>query len=399
MNKKKYYSIFNNRFFYLLLLIPIFEPDIFKSFSATDNLFIILKFIVLIILGIRYFTLKKCGRFSLYTTLYCAGLILVTVVNNQDLFFVIKKTIECILVSMLLEIGFYYNGTLTCKWIFNYLFFLVLIDLILFIIFPKGLLEANMNSTNYKMYFLGIKNGMINWMVLGAILGLVYYTSSANTKFLKKIYFFFFLAMISILFTGSTTGILTFTIFLAYYFCSKFFKFRLSLGRVIPILVLMYLAIIVFRVQNYIPKVFFDLFGKDTSFSGRDNLWNFAWLYFRQRPIFGNGLREISLINFYGRSFSAHNFILELLMDGGVFQFSLFIIILVVLILKIRKCKYQVLKNHLTMSFILFFITSLVGANIYAYHWFAVWTIIYTSELFDQEIRNKVQYLNIYEKK
>ncbi len=378
-------TVFKNKLLYTLLLVPIFEPDFFKEIAVLDYLFIALKFLVLVIVAVKYVCLKKVGKFSYWIALYCGGLILVTAVNGQDIFFAVKKIIECFLVAMLLEIGVYYNGKKAMKWIFDYLFFLMVVNLLLIVPFPNGLLAANYSSENYKLFFLCIKNGMINWMALEFVLGQIYLSYTADRIFEKKFAVFLIIATITMIYTGSSTGIIIFAVLLLYYFISKIHEFNFSLGKIMPWLVAGYLAIIVFRVQKHLNDLFMVLFGKDASFSGRDNLWDHAIYYFKQSPLFGNGLREQSLINIYGRSYTSHNFILELLMTGGIFQLIIFFIIVFVLIRRIQKCTYKQIKNHLTIAFVVFFISGLVGANLYGYHWFAMLTLIYSAPVFNME--------------
>lgn len=55
---------------------------------------------------------------------------------------------------------------------------------------PNGLVAANYDSTNYKMFFLCIKNGMINWMALAAIAGVVYLSCEPDHKFNRRYNFF-----------------------------------------------------------------------------------------------------------------------------------------------------------------------------------------------------------------
>ena len=106
-------SIFQNKIFITALFVAILEPDIFKNYYATDVLFTGLKFLMLVVVSVKYFSLvnlKKRGNFSIWIFAYCAGLILTTFINDQDTWYAIKKLIECFLISMAFETGTYYNG-------------------------------------------------------------------------------------------------------------------------------------------------------------------------------------------------------------------------------------------------------------------------------------------------
>ena len=384
-------SIFQNKIFITALFVAILEPDIFKNYYATDVLFTGLKFLMLVVVSVKYFSLvnlKKRGNFSIWIFAYCAGLILTTFINDQDTWYAIKKLIECFLISMAFETGTYYNGKKFLKWLFDYLLILIVINALLIIPFPNGLVAAKYDSANYKMFFLCIKNGMINWMSLTAIAGVVYLSCEPNAKFNRRYNLFLLVAYITIIYTASSTGIILFSLYLIYYIISKVYDFKLSLSKVMPILIIVYFGVIILGWQNNLPKIFLSLFGKDASFSGRDNLWNNAIYYFLNSPIWGNGIRENSLINFYGRSYTSHNFFLELLMDGGIFQLCIFAAVIIVLILQISKCNDNDIKNHLTIAFVLFFLSGLTEAHVYQNLWFGVLTLIYMAPKFDIEVTN-----------
>lgn len=383
ISTKKHSSIlFNKDIFYLLLLIPIFEPDIFKSFTWSDNLFIIMKFLVLVVVGYKYCTLINVGKFSYYIILYCSIFILSTIVNEQDLMYTIKKIIECIVVSMLIEVGIYYKGIKMIKILFEYLLLLTFVNVILFIPFPKGLLTANQDSENYKMYFLCIKNGMINWMILGAVSGIICRIKYKSREFNRKYNIFLILATISIFYTKSSTGIIIWTLFLIFFLMFRVYKYKLNLKNIILILIILYIGIVFFRIQEYFNDLFILVFNKDASLTGRTNLWDYAIMYIKESPIIGYGIRENSIINFYGRSYTSHNFALELLLSGGIIQLIVFFIIIIVLVKSIDKCQSQILKSYMTFAFVLFFIATLVGAPIYNTHWISLWVIIYYTRKF-----------------
>ncbi|MFI3214117.1 MAG: O-antigen ligase family protein [Eubacteriales bacterium] len=390
MNIKK--SIFQNKYIYILLLIPIFEPDVFKEILITDIIFITFKAIVLIVVGLKYFMIlntKKRGCFAIWIGIYCLGLILTTAINSQDVFYAFKKLIECFLVCMLLEVGLYYNGTKVLRWIFNYLFILITINTILIVPFPDGLLEEYTDTVNYKVFFLGIKNSMINWVALTFIMGLLYMECTKDIHFQKRYICFLFIATCSVFFTGSSTGIIILILFITYYISLYIHKYNLSIKKIIPVLVVAFLSIIIFRVQNNFTYLFDFLFGKDASFSGRDMLWDAALSYIPEKLIFGYGIRENSVINFYGRSYTSHNLVLEILLDGGIFQLLILLLIIYVLVKRISICQSKQIKNHLTIGFILFFIAGIGGSLIYAYHWYAVCTLIYSTQIYNKEIQKR----------
>lgn len=362
-------------------LLSIFEPDVFKSYAITDNIFMVMKLVTLAIVGVKYIKIvkKTIPKFSIWLLLYVAAIILVNCINNQPIFFVIKKFVECILACMLVEIIVYEDPVNGYKKMFNFFFVFFLINLLLMIPFPKGMVAENMESTNYKVYFLGIKNSMLNWSIIPCSLGAIINTLEQNRTFKTKYFIFLIICLVTIVYTRSSTGIVLFLLWFIYYLISPKLSFKFSLKKVMPLLVLIYIGVVFFRVLDKINPILLYLFGKDATFSGRTNLWATAINYFKERPIIGYGLREESIITFYGRSYTSHNLFLEILITGGIFLFCVWIFILLVLMKKNSLILNREIKNHTSMVFVLYFIACLFGGSIYQYRWMAMLDIIYIS--------------------
>lgn len=376
MDKK---SIFSSKFIYYLLIFPIIEPDYFKYYEFTDNIFIGLKFLVLLTVTI-YMILyrRRIPLFSKHLLLYILGFFLVTLINKQDLFYVLKKFIEIFLIVLIFEIGYSNIKNKILIVFFKYLFILIVINFLLLIIFPNGLVLELMSSDNYKMYFLSIKNGLINWIGLEFIIGLILLTIDKKNKTFKTAFHIFILISIYTIFvTGSSTGIIILSILLFYYLINNKINFSISIKSILPMLIIFFILIVFFRIGDYFSPIFEFLFNKDSTFTGRTNLWDQSLIIFSNNPVFGTGIREISLINYYGRSFTSHNLVLEILMTGGIFQLLFFFDIIYVITKGNNNIMNYKLKNTLTFAFVVFYLSTIGGSALFVYQWYLIWVIIY----------------------
>lgn len=89
--------------------------------------------------------------------------------------------------------------------------------------------------------------------------------------------------------------------------------------------------------------------------NGRDGLAELAWHGFLENPILGNGLDQFA-VNYPGTSYS-HNFILQILYDGGI----ILMLLMLPIFIKMRNVAKRFTKEEL-IAFFLIFYTSVPGA-------------------------------------
>lgn len=373
-------SPFKSSWFYLVLLIPILQPDYFKEISYFDNIYLFAKLIVFLLVSIKYLNTKKVPRFSMLLLLLFIPMYISTYIIGEPVFYAVKKTIETVLISMVIELGLYYKGIDFIKKFFKLMYFLVLINFILLLVFPNGLIETNMDSQNYKSYFLSIKNGMISWMILASCLGLILYSYYKTKK--EKILLASLLIIITItmILIKSSTGLIGWFILIMY----LLFVYRKSLDKYVSmrnlfiLFILLFLSVVILNIQDYFSFIFELLFNKSGSFTGRTDLWTQAIEFIKQKPILGYGIRENSIIqNNYGRGFSSHNFILELTLSGGFISLLILFFILFKLINNIKKFRQNQSVKCISICIFIFFVCTITESGLYKFQWFALFTILY----------------------
>lgn len=370
-------DLFEKSWFYILLLIPILQPDYFKEIMALDVIYTIFKVVVFIIVSIEYIKTKDIPRFSLLLILLFIPIYISTIINNMSIFYAVKKTIEIIVLSMIVEIGLYYKGIDFIKKFYGTMYVLVLINFILLLIFPRGLIEANMNSLNYKSYFLSIKNGMISWMVLTYCLGEICNINKKDTRNFKLLIIIISITMILV---KSSTGLIGWLGVLFYVIFIKNRKFDkyIKLSNLFVLFIITFLSVVIFNVQEYFSFIFEAIFQKSATFTGRTTLWSQAIEFIKESPLLGYGIREISVIQTdYGRGFSSHNFILELALSGGILTTLLIGIIMIVLIRKTLKFNNNPIVRIISWCIFIFFVCTLTESGIYKFQWYTLFVILY----------------------
>ena len=375
-------TIWTRSITYFILLFPLLQPDYFKLIPAIDTFYLCYKAVVAIIIFPKYlFNILKnrnASKISVIVLLYCFALLFSTYINHQPLLYCFNKIIECLIFSMLIELGIFYLGVQFINILYHFLYCLIVINFILIFPFPNGLIAETANTENYKEYFLSIKNGLIPWMTLGAISGLIVNMKNQSKKNLIHLYFLFGVIILTMLLTKSTTGIIVTIIF---FLCLKLLDNKtisklFTLYKIVPWCFVFYIIFVIGQGLLYFSNTLEKIFNKQGTFTGRIGLWNQSIDFITLKPILGYGIREIEIIQtHYGRGYSSHNFVLYLLLCGGVISLLIFIALVINLSNKSKKYKSNQIQHFLSLGFLAFFVATLTESSIYQPLWFGLFAL------------------------
>lgn len=197
----------------------------------------------------------------------------------------------------------------------------------------------------------------------------------------------------------SSTAILTFIFFVGMtllFSVDTIFK-PLGIGRTVSFMIILSLVCIIVVLVIWLPEmesIIPSLFGKDTTFSGRTDLWNYLIGVFPAHPILGTGYqafwvaesKKVMLLyeSFIWQPNQAHNGFIDILIETGIIGFGLsllalisyfsnyikiskphpwIIFILIVLITNLQES--TILRPGQTLNFIFMFSYLVLFANIY----------------------------------
>lgn len=212
--------------------------------------------------------------------------------------------------------------------------------------------------------FTSHKNTLGQISLISTILCYIIYKTEGTT-FGKYIAIFMGIIAVTLLFGAySSTAILTFLFLIGlslFLSVDKFFK-PIGIGRTISTILIISFFLIVISILYFIPefeKVIPALFGKDTTFSGRTDLWEYLISEIRVNPIIGIGYQafwvpESRDILFLYKSFvwlpnEAHNGYLDIYLQLGIAGLSLILMMLI----KYFIILFKVIKPHPWVWFII----------------------------------------------
>ncbi|MGM0753101.1 MAG: O-antigen ligase family protein [Bacillota bacterium] len=301
---------------YILIIIPFLGIGGINALfsSAILDGFKVLSVLISIILLFRKGFLKF-DFFSICFALYQLEIFMVTTYNQGFSFGVLTSCLAATLFVFLM--------------IRDWAHILKAISIITAVIVIINFISVlQIGRDDYAMYFVGTKNRLSMVLIPAMLLRVVYSINKYD-----KINFFtivlFILAALSVIIAGSGTGIVVASI--AVILALLFYRFRVNKGILLFGTFAFYFILLVFSnvlAQNQYWIEFTTLLGKDSNLTYRTVIWQGVFDYLSVNPLFGFGRgAEIIFPNAYGGYnivMEAHNFVVEIFLEGGILAFFLY---------------------------------------------------------------------------
>lgn len=312
----------------VLLLIPYFEPLLFKEyiFKTVDNMYSLFKIIgmfVVIIYFLKYNFLKQ--KISI-----CSCLILVmellllfsTLINRGDIVKFLGPAVSIISLVLITEVFFRKLKLDFLRISRNVIFILTIINITFQIIYPTGILP--------EVNFLGIDNRLVFFYIPMIFFSVVYDLLRKN----KLSYFSYFLIGISLWSTislwavGGSLGLIIMLISVVLTNRVKLLS-QISMMKLVTIDLVINLLVVFLQVQKYFENFIVNILHKDITLTGRTYLWEWAIDLFQKSPVIGIGIQSDSyMYNIYRWVAHPHNVFLNYITTSGIIGLILYLIIL-----------------------------------------------------------------------
>lgn len=230
---------------------------------------------------------------------------------------------------MLIELSLRDSPEMTLDMLVYPLTVLILANFVLLCVFPYGLCTGG--SYNYKYNLLGIDNFLAPLLI--PYMFLVALRSTMRHGDLDWFaYLMIAVSALSILLVWAATGLMGLAvalIFLLFFFRRRWqtlFNFDTSLLAGFG----MFYGIVIFRLQNLFAFFIEGVLHKGLSFTGRTDIWDKAIEMFLASPFLGYGIAQSGKVYRISKHkyYHAHNAILEVLVEGGIFSLLAFLVML-----------------------------------------------------------------------
>lgn len=374
-------KIIRKEYFLYFLLIPFFKPiclQYISGFIFLDkiyNFWKIISAITIIIIFYMYVLKTMIIPKSILAILAFEVIILVsTIVNHGYLQRALIDMTTVTSISMCVYIALRRNIRSFFSSLNKILLTLMLINLFLMIIFPSGINANLYTNINNPLYFMTTDNGTGLFILTVMLVNTLY-----NTKYSERgSSIVITLCLITVFISKSSTSIVICLLYVVYY---NFF-YRRNYNKVFNPILLTLIYILIFIMiltgTTEIFKPFIEvILKKSVSFTGRDILWKQAIDLIKDKFILGYGRSMIDYISIWGGRFSSHNFILELLLQGGLISLISFLNINWNVVKNLNKVKFSNITNLLTITLFLIYLGLLMEISIHHVYLYIVLMLAY----------------------
>lgn len=316
------------------LIFPFFNPTGLKYISGLKILYDGIqtwKLCACIIIWIIYLRRNRVSKFWFLCFSFQVALIITSLINGVYDSKIITNMLIATSLVMMTEICACscFNEYINQLWRIDAA--LVFVDFLLAIVFPKGLRFATLyKSTTNPLFFLGIDNALASQLIPFVFLATLRWAMNVKDKGQKndlKLAGSYVIALATLMIAGSATGIFVVAVFIILSIQFTFIKRgRIPYKLAIGVYAFFFIDIIVLQSNNFIVGFISGLLGRSATFTGRSLLWRMAIDEILKKPFLGYGYTAGN-INVWGGMFSSHNMFLEILLQGGLFSFGLFIAI------------------------------------------------------------------------
>lgn len=352
----------NNKWILFFAFFILLKPLSFYYFNILNQICNILMFGIIAVIGVIYISKiikdKKIPNIQIYIIAFMMSLFISTILGTKDFSFFFKVYVKWFAISIYVEMLIKNDLKFFLKTFSIYIFSIILINFASIVLFPNGFMQAN----GVSIYFLGNDNTSTINLILGTLF--IILKDYFFYKKMSKISVISILAVtISYIITWSATGIVAVVMMLAFliflYKRNKWTKI-FNIKTYIAIAIVIFLAIVVFRLQNHFEYIIVGMLKKDLTFSQRVFIWDRCLNYIAQSPILGLGVQEYSARLFAINIYHAHCTFLNVVLEGGIIGIIFYINIFIQIIRNLEKHKNSEFTNILSVGFFIFFICGIV---------------------------------------
>jgi len=248
--------------------------------------------------------------------LYQAVVLISTTLNHGFSPGIFTVTVGVICVFMLLQSPFYFDIlSAFCR-------IVVVSAIVNFLTMLPNLQDE------YAQYFIGGKNSLGMFLIPGVFLLLIK-SKDYSDKLTRVDTYVVGLCLFSVFLGGSTTGIVVVLFAIGLLVLSKAITPQ---KRTYLLVILFFYALLLLLADYFLPSrlwiTFTSFFDKSNTLTSRTTIWTIVKEIIRENWLFGSGRgTQIAHITSWGTSSimtEAHNFILEILMEGGIVALVLY---------------------------------------------------------------------------
>lgn len=347
----------NSKFMLFLIFFILLKPGSFSEYTAWKNIGNVINILRMFtcVWCLFYFLLRrgKIDKFILFVILFYCSLLFSTFYFSQSYVNLIYEFASILSWIVLFKINVLDNKDKFLTTLENTFFILLLINFITIILFPGGFY---LNSSGYSgNYFLGYDNNLITYIFPALALS---FTNSLNKngKIGLKSIFLLIISFCSIIVTWSATGVVSMVIIIVLFFAYAINKKDFPIKKYIVVALSLFIGIVFLRFQNIFSFIIEGWLKKDLTFTGRTCIWDIFIGEIKKSILIGHGIVDSKYLIRTLNAGHAHNYFLQILYQGGLVTFSMFLGFFFSAINKVKNCKEKKYVGIVIFAYLISFI-------------------------------------------
>ena len=353
----KFYKFMNSKFMLSLIFFLLLKPGSFSEYTAWKNIGNVINILRLFTCTwcLFYFLLKrsKIDKFILFIILFYFSLLFSTFYFSLSYANLIFEFVSILSWIVLFKINMFDNKDSFLTTLENIFLILLLINFVTIILFPGGFY---LNSSGYSgNYFLGYDNNLITYIFPALALS---FTNSLNRngKIGIKSIFLTVISFFSIIFTWSVTGVVSMFIMIVLFSMYTIKKKDFPIKKYIVVALSLFIGIVFLRFQNIFSFIIEGWLKKDLTFTGRTYIWDIFINEIKKSILIGHGVVDNKYLIYTLNAGHAHNYFLQILYQGGIVTFSMFLGFFFSAINKVKNCNEKKYVGIVIFAYLISFI-------------------------------------------
>ena len=353
----RFYKLMNSSFVLFLIFFVLLKPGSFSEYVAWKKIGDIINImrVFVCIWCLLYFFLKrvKFDKFISFVVLFYLSLLFSTFYFGQTYANLLFEFVSILSWIILFKTNLFNNKKKFFTNLENTFLFLLTINLITIVLFPGGFY---LNSSGYSSnYFLGYDNNLITYIFPALALSFTNSYGETGRVGLKSIYLLI-ISLLSIILTWSATGVAAMLIITFLFLIYTFKKRDFPANKYIVIVLSLFVCIVFLRIQNIFSFIIEGWLKKDLTFTGRTYIWDIFIKQIKQSLFIGHGIVDYKYLIKSINAGHAHNYFLQILYQGGIVAFSMFLGFFFTSINKMKNCKQKKYVGIIIFAYLISFI-------------------------------------------
>lgn len=371
-----------NGYILLFLLIPFFKPDIVTSFPKVNYIFTIWLMISFAIIVAVYMKKFRISKLTMTYLAYNLVLLISTIKNNGSITKFLSDFSMNLGMIFLIELYLKNDKMKIMKVLSSIFYFLMVLNTISFIIVPEGLAVTQYLKT--PIYLLGIDN-RFSFTYIPGLCVIAIYDFMKNNKITKLTIIYFLITFITFVYFWSAGALVAESMFFIYYIFIYKLKYKHFTNKYFPIIIVSFLGLVVFRVQNIFRFFIVDILHKDLTFSSRTILWDKAIKIINNNMWLGTGIQKSEFSIKAISAFHAHSHFLNIMFQSGIIGVIIYIYLIFDAFKRLNEYRKNVIAQMVAFTLFVLFIMLTVDTFDITANLFLIICIGYNISCFNQK--------------